>query len=150
MVFLRIGGAIDIPIIRKLPANVKRILFALIDVVILSLAFFLAFFLRLGWPMQLHYWQFLQTYIVPVIVIKVLIFHGFGMYRRFWRYASIQELRLLVQMVLLSSVIILSLSFFFGTRAIPRSVFVLDGLLSLLMVGGVRFASRMSCATGSG
>ena len=81
------------------------------------------------------------------IVIKPLIYYYFGLYRRMWMYASVQELRIIIVAVTAASAIIsavmvsfLSLELFTG---FPRAVLVIDWLLSILLVGGLRFSLRM-------
>lgn len=120
----------------------QRWSFTVFDFFALGFSIVFAFFLRLGWPIKPLYFEFLKTYIVPFLLVKFAIFYGFGLYRSFWRYASIHELRILIQGVVASSVAVLILSYAFGTLPIPRSVFVVDGLLTLFLVGGSRFAGR--------
>jgi len=82
-----------------------------------------------------------------VLVIKPLIYYYFGLYRRLWLYASVQELKLIVVTVSASSVIVSLFMVGFFTlgafRGFPRSVLVIDWLLSILMVGGLRFTYRL-------
>ncbi len=114
----------------------------LFDLGALAFAIFFAFSLRLGWPIKHVYLDFLQNYIVPFIVLKLAIFYFFGLYRRFWRYASIHELRILIQAGITSSLAVLAFSYGMGTLPIPRSVLVVDGLVTLFLVGGVRLTGR--------
>lgn len=122
--------------------RIKWLLFLFFDIAALAFSIIFAFVLRLGWPIYPEYIPFLRVYLVPLIVVKLAIFYGFGLYRRFWRYASIHELRVIIQAVIISSFSILFLSYSLGTTQIPRSVFVVDGLLTMIMVGGIRFAGR--------
>ncbi len=82
-----------------------------------------------------------------VLVIKPLIYYYFGLYRRLWLYASTQELKLIIATVSASSVLVslVMVSLFtLGTfRGFPRSVLVIDWLLSIMMVGGLRFTFRL-------
>lgn len=81
------------------------------------------------------------------LLVKPLVYHFFGLYRRLWAYASMQELRLIVVSVTTASIImsilmisLFSLDVFTG---FPRSTLIIDWLLSILLVGGVRFAVRL-------
>jgi FlaA1/EpsC-like NDP-sugar epimerase len=81
------------------------------------------------------------------LIIKPLIYYYFGLYRRMWLYASVQELRIIIVAVTAASVLIsavmvsfLSLELF---TEFPRAVLVIDWLLSILLVGGLRFSLRM-------
>ncbi|MCD4673278.1 MAG: polysaccharide biosynthesis protein [Anaerolineaceae bacterium] len=81
------------------------------------------------------------------LLVKPLVYYFFSMYRRLWLYASVQELKLIVVSVTAASVLV-SLAmvglFTLGAfSAFPRSVLVIDWLLSLLLVGGLRFTVRL-------
>ncbi len=81
------------------------------------------------------------------LIIKPLIYFEFGLYRRLWIYASVQELKLIVAAVTSASILVsvtmislFSLGLFIG---FPRSVLIIDWLASILAVGGLRFIFRL-------
>jgi FlaA1/EpsC-like NDP-sugar epimerase len=81
------------------------------------------------------------------LIIKPIIYFSFGLYRRVWAYASTRELKLITAAVTTASVavsltviLLASLRVYTG---FPRSVLAIDWLLSLLAVGGLRFALRL-------
>ncbi len=88
------------------------------------------------------------------LAIKPLVYFYFGFYRRLWIYASINELKLITMAVTSASVIIsvifVSL-YWLGVvgPGFPRSVLAIDWLLSLLLVGGFRFALRIIAESGA-
>ena len=82
-----------------------------------------------------------------VVVVKPLVYYLFGIYRRLWRYASIRELVLILSAVTAASMVVsgamiglFAAGMFFG---FPRSVLVIDWLLSMAFVGGLRFIFRI-------
>ena len=81
------------------------------------------------------------------LVIKPIVYYSFGLYRRIWLYASINELKLITAAVttasVLVSVVIVTVFTLGGFTGFPRSVLIIDWLLSLLMVGGLRFTARL-------
>ncbi|MCE1254069.1 MAG: polysaccharide biosynthesis protein, partial [Anaerolineae bacterium] len=85
--------------------------------------------------------------ILITLAIKPLVYYYFGLYRRLWAYASIQELRLIVASVTTASLLVstVMITLFMGKAFVgfPRSVLVIDWLLSLLLVGGLRFSIRL-------
>ncbi|HSM24563.1 MAG TPA: nucleoside-diphosphate sugar epimerase/dehydratase [Anaerolineaceae bacterium] len=90
------------------------------------------------------------------LLVKPMIYYLFGLYRRMWMYASIQELKLIIVSVTTASVIVssivISLLSFGVFEGLPRSVLVIDWILSLVFVGGIRFSLRIigdSIAVGS-
>jgi FlaA1/EpsC-like NDP-sugar epimerase len=81
------------------------------------------------------------------LAIKPLVYYLFGLYQRIWIYASTEELKLIIVAVTAASIMLasgmvlaLSLGAFYG---MPRSVLVIDWLLSLVLVGGLRFSFRL-------
>jgi FlaA1/EpsC-like NDP-sugar epimerase len=75
---------------------------------------------------------------------------AFGLYRREWRYASVQEMYAIAAAVLVGTIVtiavflLLAVADFPGTSGFPRSVFFIEGILNLALVGGGRFLLRAS------
>jgi FlaA1/EpsC-like NDP-sugar epimerase len=92
--------------------------------------------------------------LVAAYIIKPLVYYRFGLYRRLWAYASIQELKIIAIAVTTASIIltlvILIVSFFMRTWEFSRGFPAIDWVLSLLAVGGVRFAYRIIAESQSG
>ncbi|HEX7555730.1 MAG TPA: nucleoside-diphosphate sugar epimerase/dehydratase [Leptolinea sp.] len=88
------------------------------------------------------YWM-----IGAALIIKPLVYYYFRLYRRMWIYASIQELKLIIAAVSTASVVLslVMVSFFnLGIfTGFPRSVLIIDWLISLMLVGGLRFTIRL-------
>lgn len=88
-----------------------------------------------------------------VLVVKPFIYYLFGIYRRLWRYASTRELVLILSAVTTASMIVSALMialFAWGAFVgFPRSVLVIDWLLSLGFVGGLRFTFRIMADSSS-
>ena len=81
------------------------------------------------------------------LVVKPLVYYEFGLYRRLWVYASVQELKIIVAAVTTASILVsvtmislFSIGFF---RGFPRSVLAIDWIASILAVGGLRFTFRL-------
>lgn len=87
------------------------------------------------------------TLTLVALLIKPIIFYFFGLYNRLWVYASVQELRLIVIAVTTSSVavtaVIILLRVFQILQNFPRSTLLIDWLLTLVLVGGLRFSMRL-------
>src|SRR5512140_2344188 len=82
------------------------------------------------------------------LVIKIPTYYLFGLYRRMWIYASTHELRLITAAVTTGSVITsgVMLLLIFARLVLPgmpRSALGIDWLLSLVLIGGSRFALRV-------
>jgi FlaA1/EpsC-like NDP-sugar epimerase len=81
------------------------------------------------------------------LIVQPLVFYFFGLYRRMWVYASVQELKLVVIAVTCASLILaLIITILRATDIISnfiRSVVPIDWLLSLVLIGGLRFSMRI-------
>lgn len=81
------------------------------------------------------------------LIIKPVVYYYFGLYRRMWVYASIQELKLVVIAVSTASLIVALVVVVLRAANIlpnfPRSIIPIDWLLSLVLVGGLRFSLRV-------
>jgi FlaA1/EpsC-like NDP-sugar epimerase len=79
-----------------------------------------------------------------IVLLKIGCFFGFDLYKGMWRYFSLHELVNMVKAHLLafavSAIIILGVHRFEG---FSRSVFFIDMLLCLLLIGGFRVSIRM-------
>jgi FlaA1/EpsC-like NDP-sugar epimerase len=123
--------------------------FFLLDVAALTVVPALALSLRLGrilWGPELG-WA-LILYIAASQLVKLSLFGGLGLYRRCWRYASLGDLAQLLIAVGFSTGILAALAIVVqATLAaqgllLPRSLPVLDGMLTAMAVGGVRLSVR--------
>lgn len=96
----------------------------------------------------------LFIYTLCTVTLRLLIFYQSDLYRRYWRYASISELMQIVSAVSLSSFLIIGLYFaiYFASRAfwtfpngvgLPRSIPLIDSLLTMYWVCGSRLSIRL-------
>jgi FlaA1/EpsC-like NDP-sugar epimerase len=85
--------------------------------------------------------------LVAALIIKPLIYRRFGLYQRFWVYASVRELVTITLAVTTASAAVAGLMYLLRALGafvyFARSIPVIDWLLSLLLVGGVRFLPRI-------
>ncbi|MBU4212455.1 MAG: polysaccharide biosynthesis protein [Verrucomicrobia bacterium] len=128
----------------------NRYLF-LLDVVLLAVTPTLALVMRVdaaSWVAS--YAPALIQFTILALIIKLVIFFLFGLYRRYWRYASVDELVSIILAVGSATLIIAGVFFGAGilgldnARGLPRSVPFIDGLLTLVVVGGSRFSVRIA------
>ena len=126
--------------------------FIAIDAIAFLIAPLLALALRLD---QFNIFNIFNIYgfdLIPIaalfLAIKLSVLYSFGFYRRYWRYASIDEL---TQIIMLAAATIVLETFVvyahnhwlnLSETNLPRSLPLLDGILSLLFVGGLRFSIR--------
>jgi FlaA1/EpsC-like NDP-sugar epimerase len=84
-----------------------------------------------------------------IVLLKIACFFGFKLYKGMWRYFSLYDLMNMVKACVLAfavtAIMILCVHRFEG---FSRSVFFIDMLLCLLLIGGFRLAIRMTLANG--
>src|SRR5207248_1454122 len=117
--------------------NVRNRHILLLDVIALSVTPLLALALRLdGFRRIEPYGSVLIAYTATALIVRVLLFRAFGLYSRYWRYASVDDLVQIVASVTASS---LAVTVIYGVwikagfmqPGVPRSLPILDGLLAL-------------------
>jgi FlaA1/EpsC-like NDP-sugar epimerase len=128
----------------QLTRRQKRLLQLSTDVVMIWLALWLAFVVRLGIddlanPIVDHMWLFLCA---PVVSIPLFI--RFGLYRAVMRYFGNDALIAIIKAVTLSALILGFIIYWSSNHqnVVPRSITFNYWWLSLIMVGGLRLAMR--------
>ena len=132
----------------KSKPNLRNRNILLIDIILTVVSVLGAFALRLELGALFFFYLPSAYWMIGVAILtKIPIYYFFGLYRRLWGYASTKELRLIVfsvtsATVVVSVIMILLLTFRVFT-GFPRAVLIIDWLLSILLIGGVRFAIRL-------
>lgn len=119
-----------------------RLAIVAVHMVLITLAYFLAYLLRFDFSFLPDQWvRFLGT--LPfLLLIRLTVFYRFHLYEEMWRYVSMQDILALLKAVTLSSLLfVASVLAVFG-HSFPRSIFVLEWVLCLVLVGGARLATR--------
>jgi FlaA1/EpsC-like NDP-sugar epimerase len=119
----------------------------LADLAVFAIAACAAFGLRFDWYFFLNRPEFVP-YVLAAPLLKVTVFYFFGMYRRFWRYATIDDLVALSIAASAASVVMaLFVSaglFLFGfILEFSRAVLVADWVFSLGAVAAIRLGVRV-------
>jgi len=119
----------------------------LADLPLIAIAAFGAFALRFDWVF-LEYRPEFWAYLLAVLIVKPLVYFPFGMYQRYWRYATTMDLVAIILAVSASSV---AMAVFVGlgraTGYLPvfaRPVVLIDWLLTLALAGGLRMSVRVA------
>jgi len=130
--------------LQGLPRRKKRLIQVITDVILVWVALWLAFLVRLGIdemvnPVTAHFWLFLSA---PIIAIPLFV--RFGMYRAVMRYFGNDALIAIIKAVSLSSLILGVVVYWYSNHqnVVPRSIIFNYWWLSLIMIGGLRLAMR--------
>ncbi|NVZ61746.1 polysaccharide biosynthesis protein [Pseudomonas gingeri] len=127
-----------------LPRRQKRVLQVIADIMLVWLALWMSFVVRLGLddvinPFTQHRWLFLSA---PVVAIPLFV--KFGLYRAVMRYFGNDALIAIVKAVSLSALILGVVVYLYSNHqtVVPRSIMFNYWWLSLIMIGGLRLVMR--------
>jgi len=128
------------------PVYRNRVLQVIADGALVAIAFYLAFRLRFldeGLP-QRYETLFVQA-VGFVVAGKIVVFAAFGLYQKWWRYVSGRDFLLVARAVAVASAILVVAFTVIQPFAhdLPRSVAVMDFVLTLLLIAGARLAVRL-------
>ena len=122
------------------PRSIKRTITVSFDFLVVIFSLWLAFSLRYSEiyiPAQSLWWVFLAA---PVIAIPVFI--KFGLYRAIIRYLGMQAIWTVVQATMLYEILFAVLVLMSNVQGVPRTVYAIQALLLLIIVGGTRLIAR--------
>ncbi len=122
--------------------NKKVILFLFLDLISISLSYYLALLLRFDLGVASNYFQFYYDNVVTVTIMKLGVFYFFNLYKSLWEYASIDELLEVVFGVIAANTTMLGF-FLVTNQFLPRSLYLLIGIMEVITVGGTRFLYRI-------
>ena len=123
--------------------------FFLLDALVFSLTPLFGIILRLDDISALS--QYRSGLVAATLIfssVKIIIFAFGGFYKRYWKYASIDELTQIAALttgaVIVNTMILSILEYITELERflVPRSLTLLDGILTFVLIGGIRFSIR--------
>jgi len=118
----------------------KQLIVLLLDFILINLSLWLAFSVRLGHWFMPSEQLLLVMAIAPVVAVPIFI--RFGLYRAVVRYIGLKALWTIVKAISLYALIWGILGFMAAVEGIPRSVILINWLLALLSIGGLRMWAK--------
>jgi len=137
------------------PTHFKRVLFFILgDILIVAVSLYLSFLLRFDFKISPEYYNLFLRTLPFFLIIKLLTFFSFRIYRITWRYVSIGDLYNIVNATIVANSILIAvilLPFPEVLRVIqlapfpgfPRSVFFIDGITTIALMAGFRVSKRL-------
>ena len=125
----------------SLPRNIKRIIMVAIDFVLLLIAFWGAFWIRMDVSApytSYEHWKLLAC----LIAITVFIFIKMGLYRTVLRYVTAKIFVTVLFGMCISTLFLITMAYFFDIF-LPRAVPIIYFAFSLLFICGSRLFFRM-------
>jgi UDP-GlcNAc:undecaprenyl-phosphate/decaprenyl-phosphate GlcNAc-1-phosphate transferase len=122
----------------------RRIFEAMLDVVLVTLAYYGAYLMR--WDGKMPEQQvsiFVKTLPIIIIVDMCFLLAG-GVYRGLWRYVGIDDLLIIMRSVFAGGLVsMLAVFLMYRSKGPSRGVFLLDLLLLLVLIAGSRLSFRL-------
>ncbi|WP_419786329.1 polysaccharide biosynthesis protein [Pseudodesulfovibrio sp.] len=123
--------------------NVNFYVMFLADMVIFTVSLLAAYSFRFDFDIPAGYFIQYKGMIKYVLTFKAVIFLTFGLYRGMWRYTSLDDYWKLLRVTGLQSLVLISFVLFrFSFIGVPRSIFVFDWVLTLVLCSGLRLSIR--------
>lgn len=120
--------------------------FLLFDILIVTLSPLIAYALRMDQKAMFPNREEIAVLMISSLVLKLLIFQFVGLYKRYWRYASISELVTILIAAALGAIavgaVFVLLLFFKKSYILPRSIPVLDFMVTLFGIASLRLGVR--------
>jgi len=128
--------------------SLRRIFFYLIfDSLFIALSMYGAFYLRFEGTIPGNFIEKLSIFILLALLIKIPSLYSEGLYKISWSYVSLKELLSLVKSISLASFFFGTILFFSKTfpifAAFPRSILIIDYMLTVFLLGSFRGSKRI-------
>ena len=122
----------------------RRLFIVLLHLLLIGCANYIAFWLRFDGEIPIEEFSLFLTMLPWVLGIRALLFIPFRLYEGLWRYTGLWDLRNISVGVISSlPVLFVLVQFGFDLTGYPRSIFVIDALLLIVFLVGIRLTRRI-------
>lgn len=131
-------------LVRKMVMTNRRPIVVLIHIALVILANYLAFWLRFDGNIPEEDVNIFLMTLPWLVILRCLTFIPFRLYQGLWKYTGLWDLKNIIGGIAVSSsVFAVLVQFGFGQILYPVSVMIIDALLLLVMLGGIRLTRRI-------
>ena len=120
----------------------RRTVIVGIHAILVGLAYLLAFLVRFEFQLPADEWRELFHTLPFVVGFRLVIFAWFHLHEGLWRYVSIRDMVTILKAATLGSLAMAAYVLMFFRHGFPRSVLLLDWLLCIALIGGIRMGAR--------
>ena len=110
---------------------------------VFALSLWAAFALRFDFSIPRDYETLLAQTVPIFILVKLVAFWIFNQYSGWWRYVTLQDLLGIARAAAVSLLSLAGVVLIADLRAFPRSVFVLDSVMTVAMLSTIRVSIRL-------
>jgi FlaA1/EpsC-like NDP-sugar epimerase len=130
--------------LNRINNRLKQTLVLCSDVILISASIIISYAIRLDTLQLNRYYHQILVSLPVILASRLTVFAYFGLYRGMWRFIGIRDLIKLIQATTASSIIsVVTLFLLYRLEQYPRSVFILDWFVVIILIGGSRFAYRL-------
>lgn len=122
----------------------RRVIVVVLHLGLIALSNYLALWLRFDGVVPNELAARARELLPVLLFVRAVTFIPFRLYEGLWRYTGISDARNIVLAVVTSSLVFFSIvRLGFGSNVYPRSVYIIDAVLLICLVGGVRSIRRL-------
>jgi FlaA1/EpsC-like NDP-sugar epimerase/UDP-N-acetylmuramyl pentapeptide phosphotransferase/UDP-N-acetylglucosamine-1-phosphate transferase len=133
----------EYPKVRSRILKYRKIIVLLFQAVALVFIYYVSYLLRFDFDIDESFLPVFFKTLPILLVVKLALFSLFKLSRGWWRYAGISDLLDIIKATVCSGVLFCGLVYLIhGFFGFPRSIFVIDPVLTIVVIGGMRLAIR--------
>lgn len=122
----------------------KKLLVVLHDLIVVVIAWQLAWLSRFNFEIPFYNWQLSLSLIPVLLIIQAGFFWYFHLYRGLWRFASLRDLWNIFRAALVGGIVTAIIFFvLFRLEGVPRTVLILYPVFLIFILGGPRLGYRL-------
>jgi len=123
--------------------NYRRLFILVSQICLLAMSYYGSFLLRFDFRPDATYQSVFVRTLPLVVAVELFVFYAFGLLRGWWRYAGMSDALDICEASFASAVVLfLTIELVLNVDGYPRSVLAINLALTVLLVGGTRFAVR--------
>ncbi len=127
---------------RDVVVRYRRAFVVAVHLALWTLAYAGAFMLRFELEIPPAYFRDAPALLGTLLAIRTAVYWRLGLFHGLWRYSGMRDLLQLVKAATFSTAGFVIALAFISHFTFPRTVVVLDWVLSIMLVGGLRFSIR--------
>ena len=124
----------------------RSLLQIIFDAFLIILAYYVALLLKFKGSVPADYVHMLTGQITYILIIQIVVFVGFNLYKTIWEYASIKELINIFSACFIGA-FINGILMYMLNPTFPRSVYITAFIFEVTFIGGQKFLNRVSLNT---
>jgi UDP-N-acetylmuramyl pentapeptide phosphotransferase/UDP-N-acetylglucosamine-1-phosphate transferase len=122
----------------------RAVLLIVTDLAAIVAAYLGAYFLRMNFEFTSREGMAVLRALPIVVVVRSACFFKYGLYRSMWRYTSVSDVVRVIKAVTAGSAIVLAaVVLLYRFVAFPRTLFLIEYFLLIVLILGVRFSTRL-------